>query len=451
MFNSAEYWDKRYKLNATSGSGSYGQLAQYKSDVINNFISENVIHSILDYGVGDGNQLSLLNVNKYTGIDISDFIIKKCKEQFKHDISKKFFNVNEFLKNVEKHDLAISCDVLYHLIEDNVYYEYLKNLFVFSKKYVIIYAADIDYNETIHVKFRKFTDYIKTNFKQWKLVKEIKNKYLRTDIKVHKDNQSPSNFYIYKKYDIFVSVTSLFQNQRILLKTLNSLKNQTTLPDKIFLYLSEEPYLKDLGFKNKNITNTSLKEFIDNNSSLIEVRFVSNIGSYRKLLPLLEEKWDEDCVIITVDDDTVYTSDLISKYINDYEKYKCAVSYRGFTPNCISLEDFDYLNRLPLVKLHKLNFSTGKGGVLYHPSFFHKIGKIIFEKDYFLKLCETHDDVWFNFFRILNDVPCYCDDTQPYMIEDLYTDTSLYINFNQHNNKDRNYFKNIYKKIKDII
>ena len=80
---------------------------------------------------------------------------------------------------------------------------------------------------------------------------------------------------------------------------------QTRLPDKICLYLSEEPYLLDDGFKDKKITNSELLKYINDNS-IIDIKWVKNIGPYRKLLPLLKDKWDEDCIIITIDDDTIY-------------------------------------------------------------------------------------------------------------------------------------------------
>ena len=53
---------------------------------------------------------------------------------------------------------------------------------------------------------------------------------------------------------IFVSLTSIFDNQNILLKTLQSIKNQSLMPNKCFIYLSEEPHLLDKEFPyNKNI------------------------------------------------------------------------------------------------------------------------------------------------------------------------------------------------------
>jgi predicted O-methyltransferase YrrM/SAM-dependent methyltransferase len=194
-FNSSKYWDDRYKKGGNSGDGSYNNLAIFKSQIINSFLLHNTnsIESIIDYGVGDGNQLSLLNLadKKYIGLDVSSFIINKCKELFKNDINKSFCHIDNNIDfNEYKSDVVLSCDVLYHLIEDHVYYFYIDNLFKMSNKYVIIYANDINKNHTEHVKFRSFTNYIRNKFDNWTLIRHIPNQFKKL---------SPSDFYIYEK------------------------------------------------------------------------------------------------------------------------------------------------------------------------------------------------------------------------------------------------------------
>ena len=94
---------------------------------------------------------------------------------------------------------------------------------------------------------------------------------------------------------LYVSVTSIKQNQNRLLLTLKSIKTQIIKPSKCFIYLSEEPYLLDKGFKDR-ILNKNLEDFINKNN-LFEIRWCKNTGPYRKLLPLLKEKYQEDCLI----------------------------------------------------------------------------------------------------------------------------------------------------------
>jgi hypothetical protein len=456
MFDSKKYWNERYVTGQSSGSGSYNELAQFKGDIINNFFEENEIKSIIDYGVGDGNQLKLINTKNriYTGIDVSEFIIKKCKEYFKNDETKKFIHSYEINED-SKADVVLSCDVIFHLIEDDVYTEYMKNLFSMSNKYVIIYAKNEDVNHCQHVKFRKFSNYIESNLPEWQLIKHIPNKYPQLKLGQNNDKTSPSDFYIYilNKYmrnlPVYISITSIFQNQNILLETLKSIINQSKMPDKIFLYLSEEPYLLDEGFQNKKITDIQLLDFINNNQ-IISINWVKNTGSYRKLLPLLKDKWEEDCLIITIDDDTVYDSHLIQNLINDYYEQKCVVGYRGFTPSFDKVENFNYLKKKKEVqKLSLYNYLTGKGGILYKPEFFHKTQDLIFNHEIYLNFCHTADDIWFYIVRLLNNINCYIDDNKNWLTKDN-TKSGLYVHFNNINNNNTVVFRNTIEKLKDL-
>lgn len=207
IFDSNLFWENRYKSGGNSGSGSYNKMAEFKANVINNFIKEKSIKCMIDYGVGDGNQLKLIdtrNIN-YIGLDVSPTIICKCKDIFNNDFTKKFKLSDEFNFNSITVDLSISCDVIYHLIEDSIYFEYLDNLFKSSSKYVIIYAKDENINHTSHVKFRKFTNYIQNQFPEWYLIQYIEN--------IHKE--SPSNFYIYEKNSLLNEWSQYIENKLI--------------------------------------------------------------------------------------------------------------------------------------------------------------------------------------------------------------------------------------------
>ncbi len=54
---SESYWDQRYLSRGNSGVGSYGKFAEFKAEIVNDFVRENGIMSIVEYGCGDGNQL----------------------------------------------------------------------------------------------------------------------------------------------------------------------------------------------------------------------------------------------------------------------------------------------------------------------------------------------------------------------------------------------------------
>jgi hypothetical protein len=128
-FNSRDYWEKRYNSNNNSGAGSYGPLADFKAIVLNEFVKTYNIQSIIEYGCGDGNQLSLANYPIYIGLDVSKTAISLCQQKFKEDVSKKFYLTDEFKKENIKTELVLSLDVLFHLIEDEVFENYMNDIF----------------------------------------------------------------------------------------------------------------------------------------------------------------------------------------------------------------------------------------------------------------------------------------------------------------------------------
>jgi len=198
QFDSKNYWEKRYINKGNSGTGSYGRLAKFKADIINDFVYSEGINKIIELGSGDGNQLCLAKYNDYIGLDVSEKAIKLCKSLFKDDSTKSFFRYEDLIKYNFEAELTLSLDVIFHLVEDEVFEEYMNNLFTLSTKYVIIYSSNYDKLIAQHVRCRKFSSWIDMNMnKNWKLQKIIKNKFPFDEN--NQDDTSFSDFYIYKK------------------------------------------------------------------------------------------------------------------------------------------------------------------------------------------------------------------------------------------------------------
>lgn len=200
--SSRDYWIERYRCGGNSGNGSYAQLAQFKAKIINEFIQEENIKQVIEYGCGDGNQLSLCNYNSYLGFDISPEAIALCRELFSEDESKRFKMMDDY--SGETAELTLSLDVIYHLTEDQVYHNYMNRLFDSSEKYVIIYSSNRDKNSIIegaHVRHRLFTEWIENRKPDWTLVKHIPNKYPinRSNLNLNNKNGSAADFFIFQK------------------------------------------------------------------------------------------------------------------------------------------------------------------------------------------------------------------------------------------------------------
>lgn len=196
-FSSSSYWDKRYKTGGNSGSGSYGRLAKFKAKVLNKFVKKHQIKTVLEIGVGDGNQLSLAKYPHYVGADVSEEAVSLCEGKFKGDDSKEFKIIGK--EPLPKAELVLSLDVIFHLVENNVFERYMNQLFDLAEEFVIIYSSNKSSSEDVvdHVRHRVFTDWIAANRPNWNLIKKIDNKYPFDESKPK--NTSFSDFYIYSK------------------------------------------------------------------------------------------------------------------------------------------------------------------------------------------------------------------------------------------------------------
>ena len=196
---SKKYWEQRYQSGGNSGVGSYEYFAQFKADVLNLFVHRNDITSVIEFGCGDGNQLSLATYPEYKGFDVSQTAINMCITKFLADKSKAFKLMDDY--SGETADLVLSLDVIYHLIEDAIFESYMQSLFKASNQYVILYSSNSDDNvdfKGTHVKHRNFTKWIDQHLVTWALLDKIPNKYPYSgDYKTG----SFADFYIYRKIE----------------------------------------------------------------------------------------------------------------------------------------------------------------------------------------------------------------------------------------------------------
>lgn len=195
--STAQYWEDRYAKNGDSGAGSYGRLADFKADVVNDFVSRNNVASVIEFGCGDGNQLSLSDYGQYIGIDISESSIERCRARFEKDKTKRFEHISDY--QGERAELSLSLDVIYHLVEDETFERYMKNLFDSAERYVIAYSCDtVDPSiRAAHVEPRKFTEWVSSNRPDFELIERIPNRYPYDP--QAPDQTSSADFYVYER------------------------------------------------------------------------------------------------------------------------------------------------------------------------------------------------------------------------------------------------------------
>ena len=99
----------------------------------------------------------------------------------------------------ETADLALSLDVVYHLIEDEVYDRYMSDLFASARRLVVVYSSNRSEDESdrspAHIRHRKFTDWVAANAPDSELLEVVENDHpFRSE---EPDETSWCDFYVF--------------------------------------------------------------------------------------------------------------------------------------------------------------------------------------------------------------------------------------------------------------
>ncbi|WP_197034569.1 methyltransferase domain-containing protein [Glycomyces sp. NRRL B-16210] len=179
---SARYWERRYARGGNSGAGSYGEQARFKAAVLNGLVADRGLTSVIEFGCGDGAQLDLADYPRYLGLDVSPTTLRRTIAKFADDPSKSFalYDPECFTDRagLVTADLAVSLDVIYHLVEDRVYELHLRHVFAAARRQVALFTSDADDPSLTgtfapHVRHRPVVRDVAERFPQWRLVERI--------------------------------------------------------------------------------------------------------------------------------------------------------------------------------------------------------------------------------------------------------------------------------------
>lgn len=194
---SRDYWETRYRTGRDSGAGSRGELARFKAETINAFVAECGVRRVVEFGCGDGRQLALAEYPSYLGLDVSPKAVEMCRRRFRGDETKSFRVLDPATpaEGVEA-DLALSLDVIYHLVEDEVFEAHMRALFAGPWRHVIIFSSNEDERVSPHVRRRRFTDWVEAHAEGWALLRRVENPH---QYQGDTSRGSTADFYIYER------------------------------------------------------------------------------------------------------------------------------------------------------------------------------------------------------------------------------------------------------------
>ncbi len=184
-----------------------------------------------------------------------------------------------------------------------------------------------------------------------------------------------------------------------------SLLLQSKSPDKINLWVSANPYLRDMGIRSPALVDDFLASLPDALAKLVHVRWVSNTGPYRKLIPVLREATLDD-LIVTADDDIFYGENWLKILLDAYylsQDVAVAARVRGIEFNFLGRETSYIYWRLlkkPIILSNDYVVTFGGGAVL---------SKAMFREEdiadnAFLEIAPTADDLWYSKLLMRNSI-----------------------------------------------
>lgn len=180
-----------------------------------------------------------------------------------------------------------------------------------------------------------------------------------------------------------------------------SVLRQCLRPDLVVLNISEDDLRTDSQVK-------CWTESLPDNER-VKVRCVPDMGSYRKLLPTLELA-DEDDIIVTADDDVIYSQIWLERLIaraSEAPKSIVCCRARRIRRNIFGMWT-NYAN-WELIREEQFGIDilpTGGAGAVYRK----RLLKLDFLTDpKFMEIAPTSDDLWFRMASLLKSVPVLVD------------------------------------------
>lgn len=197
-----------------------------------------------------------------------------------------------------------------------------------------------------------------------------------------------------RKDKIIVSLTSFPPRLPKLHLVIECILRQSIKPDEIILYLTEE----QVG----SIDNLPRK-LLDLRERGLQIKLCPDkIRSHTKYFYAIKENPND--IVITVDDDLFYRTDLIESHLAAHKKHPNAI-----IANWVKeiLSGTDKYNEWPdgtEPKLSNRFLLLGVSSVLYPPKSLHEE---VFNKNAIIEQCLTADDVWLSCMALLKETPIY--------------------------------------------
>ena len=199
---------------------------------------------------------------------------------------------------------------------------------------------------------------------------------------------------------LVVSLTTYPRRIGSIATVLESIYDQTKKPDEIILWLAHEQFPgRESDLPEELIRLAEEKR--------LSIRWCDDLKPHKKYFYALQE-YAED-LVVTIDDDLLYSRDMLASLYASYMLYPNAVStvrahlimldeQNQIMPYNTWIQETDYCIHKPSMQL----MATGGAGVLYPPNAFRKE---FFDSKAIMENCPWADDLWLKVMQLVSDVP----------------------------------------------
>ena len=180
---------------------------------------------------------------------------------------------------------------------------------------------------------------------------------------------------------------------------LETIYSQTRRPDRVVLWLAKEQFPE----KEAELPEALIQLTEEN---LLEIRWCDDLKPHKKYFYIMQEITEG--VLITIDDDLLYSNDMIEALLLSYVRFPKAVSTvrthliaigeEGILPYKYWIKETDIWLGKPSMQL----LATGGAGTLYPAGI---LGEDLFNKEVIQELCPIADDLWMKAMELVYDIP----------------------------------------------
>jgi hypothetical protein len=199
---------------------------------------------------------------------------------------------------------------------------------------------------------------------------------------------------------VVVSLSTIPSRFYGITSTLDSLVNQKRLPDTIHLNLCHQYRRESITLTDEDVNclrSTLSKEINDR----LCINWGRDYGPATKLIPAIQQEKDPETIIITVDDDWLYSDEFIAFLVSKAQQYPQAA---------VSLVGEKLIGVIPLYAIIRrdvhIDMVNGANGVAYRRKFFITGEEIINPPYYFPSESRLEDDFMIPAWLKYRGVPC---------------------------------------------